>query len=68
MFFFATQKSSVISPGQDGKEEEYFSLADKYSNQMSVPLGDPPNYPRIKSNLEKGSVWAVLRVYLNLNV
>lgn len=41
MFFFATQKSSVISPGQDGKEEEYFSLADKYSNQMSVPLWDP---------------------------
>ena len=47
--FSATQKSSVIFPEQDGKEEEVegedkegdFSLADKYSNQMSLPLWDP---------------------------
>lgn len=47
--FSATQKSSVISTEQDGKEEEGeeedeegdFSLADKYSNQMSLPLWDP---------------------------
>lgn len=62
---------SVISPRQDGGGGGWFCLADKYSNQMSVPLWDPEAQIQAipgSSLIQKNHCVGCMRVYLNTNV